>query len=156
MEEMVAEYAFPYAVSEVAANATLAIGATVPSWTTIPFPVVDYENVGSPAIIERPTSSQFQVKFKGQYLIHYDILASGGANNVGWQVRATLNGNEIPQSISYGNSRTSVAECRTVASSFLIELQANDIIEIQGGVRENASITVQPGSSAAIELRRMT
>lgn len=153
-EDLVAEYAFPYAVKQMATSGTTATGATNPGWTTLAFPTLEY-SFDDEAIISMPTTSQFLVKYSGIYLIHYDILAVGGGNNVGWHCRATVNTVEIPQSLSICVARASAAECRACTLSFLVQLNAGDIIEIQAGCRENAEVTVQSGSSAAIEVRRL-
>jgi len=133
-------------------------GATNGVFKDIPFETNDFVENPTPGFISKPNNTDFTLAFPGVYRCLYALTASPGANDVGWEMRAVLDGNLIPQSRARGSGRGNAAENFTVTRSFLFRTTlANQVLKIQAAPTEGVAVNiVSEYSVCTVELVRLT
>lgn len=134
-------------------NTDQASGATNGTYTTLTFGA-DQDAVLN-GLIDRPTTSRFRGLVAGYYRCSYGVFGSAGANNKSANFRILKNGTtEVTGFQAEFFSQSGSTLGGGSAKSGIMQLAANDYIELQVAPLTSSAITVQSASSILFELVR--
>jgi hypothetical protein len=139
-------------------GAAQALGTTIATFTDILFETNDL-NVGDTAdnLITKPSNTQFQLALPGIYRAGYNMKTLSGNNNTGLRARAALAGTALEQSYDFGEARATAAESAGLRNTFLFQTSVNnEILIFQASPRETVACSIEPASTAWVELVRLT
>jgi hypothetical protein len=147
----------PVAYLQYEMPSTTALGAVVGTWTTI---VLSTDLNSFPnSYLDKPTTSRFRALFDCTVRVSYRCRISPSGNNVGVDARLLLNGTTDVGNRSHvrdGANRTSAAENNGMGATCLVDLNANDYIELQGSPAEAAAVSFQTDQTMMlVELVRL-
>jgi hypothetical protein len=109
------------------------------------------------SFMDKPSASGFRVLRDCTVRVSYGATLDASANNEGTEVHVAINGTTIiQQSRSGDNARTPNAEPTGVSRTFLVDLSANDVLELRLAKLENNTITATTiGTMMLVELVRL-
>lgn len=132
----------PVAYLQYEMASTTSLGNNVGTWTTIVL-ATDLNSFPN-GYLDKPTTSRFRALFNCTVRVTYRCRISPSGNNVGVDARLLLNGTTDVGNRSHvrdGSNRTSVAENTSFSVTCMIDLNANDYIELQGTPAEGATVS---------------
>lgn len=157
MGENTAGPALPYAVrSDRKTAGATSTGAVNGTFVDMPFETNDL-NEGVAGLINKISNTEWQIVRPGIYRAAYAMRPDAAGNVVGWEARAVLDGVAIPQSGIISMSENTAAENIDSGKTFIFKTTAaNQIVKFQAAPTEGAAVDIVIGSTAWIELVRLT
>lgn len=109
-------------------------------------------------LLDKPTNSRFRALRDCTVRVSFGAVMDTTGNDDGVEVRCLLNSATVVEQSRTGvDARASTAEPVTASKTFLVDLNANDYLELQGNKLEGGqtSTFVATGTSMLMELVRL-
>jgi hypothetical protein len=143
----------PAALVYAITNVLQTTGATPGVWQSI-----NYNNditVVLNGLIDRPTPARFRTLVRGYFFITYTMNVYMAANTRGVTFRVFKNGTTDANITSDNNAQNDPVKSNGSSVGAVIELQANDYIEVQANPHDASAANIKATSSIAFHLLRV-